>query len=317
MSGLRYAVLGAGAMGSVFGARLHLAGFQVELLNRRPDHSRAIRQKGLLANIDGVSHRLDIAAGMVDDARVADVIILFTKSYQIETALENLPKSLQSAHVMALQNGLGNGDRVAAIVGEDKAIHGVTMMPGEYIQHGEVASSDAAETWFYHVSGQSSGIVDRIGKEFNQAGIRSTVTADINRFIWQKTCFNIAMNALCGLTQGSPGLLHQYPDGQALAHELADEAIAVATASSVTVDADKVHNLIDFACANHTWHRPSMLQDLTLGRLTEIDSLNGYLVNKARSLNIDIPLNRTLTRLIKLRESSATFWTNQPATTQH
>ena len=89
--GIRYSVLGAGAMGSAFGARLHLAGFEVELLNRSPEHGQAIRNNGLLAHIDGNSQRIDIPACTVERARSADVVIIFTKSYQIDAALEKLP----------------------------------------------------------------------------------------------------------------------------------------------------------------------------------------------------------------------------------
>lgn len=203
MDQLRYSILGAGAMGSVFGARLHLAGFKVELLNRTAAHSEAIKAKGLLVNLDGKQHRIDIAACTVEHARPADVVIIFTKSYQIESALQ------------------------------------------------QIASSGAAQTWLYHASGQTTNIADRVGADFNQAGITTSVTPDVQHFIWQKACFNVAMNALCALTSGSPGLLDAHADG------------------------DKVHELIDFACANHTWHKPSMVQDLDHEGMTEIDALNG------------------------------------------
>lgn len=310
---IRYAVLGAGAMGSVFGARLQLAGCEVELLNRSPEHSQAIRKSGLLAHIEGKSQRIDIRASTVNRARGADVVIIFTKSYQIDAALEHLPDSLKQAQFVTLQNGLGNGARVANWVGLERTIEGVTMMPAEFIGPGEVASSDPAETWLYHANGQANELVDAIGRDFNKAGIVCTVTAEVQRFIWQKACFNIAMNTLCALTAGSPGLLQQHPDGKALAHEIADETLVVANASGVAIDADKVHTLIDYACASHTWHRPSMLQDLERGRTTEIEALNGYIVKVARQLGIAVPFNQILARLIRLRQASPDFWAKQPS----
>lgn len=308
---IRYSVLGAGAMGSIFGARLHLAGCEVELLNRSPEHSEAIRKKGLLAHFDGKSQHIDIPACTVDQARSADVVIIFTKSYQIETALQQLPDSLKSAQVVTLQNGLGNAERVAKWVGLARTIEGVTMMPAEFIGPGEVASSDPAETWLYHANGQASEVVESIAGDFNKAGIVSTVSAEIKSHIWQKACFNLAMNALCALTNGSPGLLHQYDDGKALAHEIADESLAVAKASGVTIDADKVHALIDYACASHTWHKPSMLQDMEHQRSTEIEALNGYVEQLAEDLGLAIPLNRMLARLIRLRQASPDFWAQE------
>jgi len=310
--GIRYSVLGAGAMGSVFGARLQLAGCEVELLNRSPEHSQAIRKNGLLAHIDGKSHHIDIPACTVDRARSADAVIIFTKSYQIDAALEKLPTSLNQAHVVTLQNGLGNGERVANWVGVERTIEGVTMMPAEFIGSGEVASSDPAETWLYHANGQASELVEAIARDFNKAGIASTVTAEVQRFIWQKACFNVAMNALCALTNGSPGLLQQYADGNALAHEIADETLTIANQIGITVDAAKVHKLIDYACANHTWHRPSMLQDLNHGRITEVEALNGYIAQAARQHGLTAPLNHMMARLIKLRQVSEGFWSGKP-----
>jgi 2-dehydropantoate 2-reductase len=310
--GIRYTVLGAGAMGSVFGARLHLAGIDVELLNRSPEHSQAIHNNGLLVHIDGKSHRIDIPACTVDQARSAEVVILFTKSYQIDAALEQMPDNLKQAHVVTLQNGLGNAVRVAKWVGLEQTVEGVSMMPAEFICAGEVSSSDAAETWIYHANGQASELVDNIGRDFNKAGIVCCVSVDVQRFIWQKACFNVAMNALCALVNGSPGLLQAYPDGNVLAHEIADETIVVASHNGIEVDADKVHNLIDYACVNHTWHRTSMLQDLNHGRMTEIDALNGYISETAKQHGVAVPLNTMMARLIGLRQVATEFWSEEP-----
>jgi len=305
---MKYAILGAGAMGSAFGARLHLGGCEVELLGRSPEHPRAIAERGLLAHIDGDTHRLDIPARTVGEASGADVVIIFTKTHQIDDALRGLPDKLQGVPVATLQNGLGNAERVAKWVGIDNTIEGVTMMPAEFIGPGEVASSDAAETWMYHASGERSALVDSMGADFNRAGISCSVTPDVRQFIWQKACFNIAMNALCGLTAGSPGMLQAYPDGNALAHEIVDETVRIAAAGGVEVDAARVHALIDYACANHTWHKPSMLQDLEHGRLTEIEAMNGYIDKLAAEQGESAPLNRMLARLVRLRQASPEFW---------
>lgn len=310
---IRYAILGAGAMGSVFGARLARGGLAVELLARNAAHIDTINHNGLVATLDGERMVLPVKACQVADAAAADVVIAFTKSYQLEAALRALPPTLDDARVMVLLNGLGNGERAAAVVGPERVIEGITMMPGEFVGPGEVASSDPAETWFYRYDGQADELVNRIGRAFNDAGITCSVTPDVRTSIWQKTCFNAAMNALCGLTQGSPGLLQAHPDGRKLAHELADEALAVADAEGVPVNGDKVHDLIDYACAHHTWHRPSMLQDLANERRTEIDAINGYILAAAERHGIELPLNRLIVRLIRLREVSPAFWIAESA----
>jgi len=305
---MRYSILGAGAMGSVFGARLHLAGFDVELLNRSKQHSEAIKSNGLEATIDGYKHTIDISACTVEKARIADVVILFTKTHQIEMALHNMPSTLQNASVVTLQNGLGNGEKVAKQVGDSMTIEGVSMMPAEFIAPGKIESSDAANTWLSSRLNKNQKLAEQICADFNVAGITTTIEQDIDRLIWQKALFNIGMNALCGLTVASPGLLNKLPEARLLAHEIVDEAMEVAKVKKIKIDQSKVHEMIDFACNNHVKHKPSMLQDLERGRRTEIESLNGYIVNLADKLQVDVPLNRMLNTMVRIKQESSKFW---------
>ena len=309
---LRYSVLGAGAMGSVFGAKLALQGNSVELLNRSPEHAQAIaRQGGLRCHFDGHTQLVPIQANVVAHAQPADVVLLFTKTHQLEEALGKLPKPLRVAHFVTLQNGLGNGERVARQVGAERTIEGVSIMPAEFLRPGEVGSAGSSETWMSAFNGESSPVVDQLAADLNVAGLPTTVTPKVRTFIWQKACFNIAMNALCGLIQGSPGMLQAYPDGRQLAHEIAAEAIQIAQLEGTEVDGPKVHALIDYACAEHTYHRPSMLQDLLAQRRTEIESLNGYLMEAAQRHGQAVPLVELLARLLRLRERSPEFWSTE------
>ena len=170
----------------------------------------------------------------------------------------------------------------------------------------------SSETWMFSASGEQSEIVNQIGEDSNRAGLKTHVTVDVRTFIWQKTCFNMAMNALCSLVDGSPGLLQQFPDGRQGAHEIADKAITITRLEGGPVNPEKVHGLIDYACADHTYHRPSMLQDLKAQRLTEIESLNGYLVAAARKHGKEVPLTNLMARLIRLRKRAPEFWATEP-----
>ena len=117
-------------MGSVFGARLAIQGHPVELLNRTPDHAQAIKEQGgLICHLDKQKHLITLQADLVTKAKPADVVFLFTKTHQMKEALANLPSNLQSAHFITLQNGLGNGEQVAAYVGINQTVEGVSIMP--------------------------------------------------------------------------------------------------------------------------------------------------------------------------------------------
>ena len=308
----RYSILGAGAMGSVFGAKLAMRGHSVELLTRSPEHPEAIRrQGGLRCRFDGQEAVVPLNAEQVEQAHEAEVVLLFTKTHQLEPALQQLPPALRGAWMVTLQNGLGNGEKVAHYAGLERTVEGVSLVPAEYLGPGAVASSGSAETWMYAASGKAEPLVEQVGQDLTEAGLKTTVTPEVGKFIWQKACFNIAMNALCGLTQGSPGMLEHFSDGKALAHEIADEALQVARVAGISVEAAQVHELIDYACSRHTYHRPSMLQDLLAERLTEIEALNGFLIRMAERHDVPVPLSTLLTRMIRLRERAPAFWVTE------
>lgn len=309
-----YTILGAGALGSVFGARLALAGYRVQLLTRSAAHPDAITRDGLIFEADGVQHRVSLDAAQTANAGQTHTVLCFTKTTDLVSAIQSLlPRVGSKTLFVTLQNGLGNGARVAEVVGSHRVLHGVTMVPADYRGPGSVETHGEASTWLAAYGETSPEHASRLVDVFQKAGLQTSHDRAIETRIWQKACFNVAMNGLCSLVTGSPGLLHAYPDGEALAHEIADEAIAVAHAEQVPVDADAVHALITMACAHHTFHKPSMLQDLIGGRLTEVESLNGYVQLKADHHQIPTPLNALVLRLIRLRERAPEFWRQSPA----
>ena len=90
--------------------------------------------------------------------------------------MANLPATLRSTHFITLQNGLGNGDQVAAYVGIDQTVEGVSIMPAEFIKPGEVSSAASSETWMFSANGEHSEIVNQVGEDLNQAGLKTHVT---------------------------------------------------------------------------------------------------------------------------------------------
>ena len=177
-------------MGSVFGARLALQGHPVELLNRTPDHANAIKEQGgLICHLDKQKHLIPLQADLVTNANSADVVYLFTKTHQIKKALANLTSNLRPAQFITLQNGLGNGEQVAAYVGIDQTVEGVSIMPAEFIKPGEVGSAGSSETWMFSANGEQSEIVNQVGEDLNQAGLETHVTGDVRTFILAKGLF--------------------------------------------------------------------------------------------------------------------------------
>jgi 2-dehydropantoate 2-reductase len=310
---LDYAILGAGAVGCIVGGRLALAGQRVGLINRSPQTRDAVAAHGLLLTLDGQRHTARVEAYTVDEVPPARVVVVLTKTHQLEEAVLGVRAAVGDAVWVSLQNGLGNGARLAALVGPERTVHGVTMLPAVLSAPGEASTMGASTTWLGAFAPAAQAACEAIAADWVAAGIDAHVEAQVENNIWQKACFNTAMNALCALSQGGPGLMAYVPDGLVLAHELVDEISAVALADGAQVDVGKVHALVEMGCAQHRFHKPSMLQDILAQRLTEVEALNGFVDARAQALGVAAPMNRMLLRLLRLRERAPEFWALQEA----
>ena len=307
-------IVGAGALGTFVGARLAEAGYAVQLLYRSASSALKVKLEGVTLETEGAPVTVFPDAVTAEDATPARFIMVFTKTYQSEEALRSVLPVLEKETVLvSLQNGLGNGERLAGIA-DLPVVHGVTMIPATLVQPGHVRSKGFTDTWLGALDASDPKAVSAaqtLADMLVKAQITAVNVADPLAKIWQKACFNVAMNGICALSDGGPGLVHDTPYLKAQAHALADEAAAVAKALSITIDEEALHNLIDTACAAHRFHQPSMLQDIRAQRLTEVDSLNGFIVERAKALNLAVPKNELMTGLLLGRQYAPEFWQTQ------
>ena len=304
-------ILGAGALGAFVGGRIAKAGYSVQLVNRSSSNAKVINTQGLKVETSEETFVVHPDAVRLEQASDARFVLLFTKTYQSEEAIKAVQAKLSpSSIIVTLQNGLGNGQRLAEQV-KQSVIHGVTMIPATQVEPGFVRSHGFSDTWFGPLNPNDkyalSAAVD-LEKILTESGVTaSNVDQPLNK-IWQKACFNVAMNGVCALTDAGPGIVNDIEALKREAHALADEAVSVATAMNATVDTEALHNLINFACTEHRFHQPSMLQDVRAARLTEVDSLNGFVVEQATRLGVSVPKNELITALILGRQVSTDFW---------
>lgn len=296
---MKIAILGAGALGSVIGAELHTAGHEVVLLDLNEAHLTAINADGLRVDWDDRTEHLPIPAMKPDQAPQVDLVILLTKTMHTDAALAGIAPLIEGgACVLTLQNGLGNVERVQARVPDGQVLFGCTMTPGDLRGPGHVASHGLAYTPFDALD--ASGPAARLAAELD--GDQLTWTDAAAAQVWQKAAFNCAMNATAVLGAGTVGAIAEHV-GAELAQDIAAEVLAVGAAEGVTGDIGAVRKQIDFALKQHTGHKPSMLQDVEAGRRTEIESLNGYVEQIGTKRGIDVPMNRLLAALVRMRES--------------
>ncbi|MGX1499535.1 2-dehydropantoate 2-reductase [Labrenzia sp. MBR-25] len=295
---MTWAILGAGALGSVIGAELFNSGADIVLLDTNEAHLKAIQSEGLRVDWDDRTDHLPIRAMRPENAPELELVILLTKTMHSQAALSSIaPKIAAGACVLTLQNGLGNVERICGLVPETQILYGCTMTPGDLRGPGHVVSHGIAYTPFSPLT--ENPIAGRISEKLAAAGFEKTSNAAAK--IWEKASFNCAMNATAVLGEGTVGQIADFV-GSDLARKIAFEVLEVAAAEGIATNRTAVAEQIDFALEHHVAHKPSMLQDIEGGRRTEIESLNGYAAERGAALGVPVPLNTLLASLVRMKE---------------
>jgi len=307
-------ILGAGGVGCVVGGCLSHKGFQIQLVNRQYFTAMAVAKNGLRLEFDTGIQISQPDAVVTANAQPAKFIMCFTKTHQTKAAIKAiLPVICKDTIMVSMQNGLGNGSLLARLTGCD-VLHGVTMIPATVLAPAHIRSHGSHHSWIgpLEISSQrQQAAAKELATMLEQSGLSTEYLDDVRTKIWQKACFNVAMNGVAALADAPPGLIGDTAPLMVEVHALADEALAVAASLGIGVDPKQVHELIDFACAEHRYHMPSMMQDIRASRQTEIESLNGYIVEQANAIGLEVPRNRLINALVQARQSANQFWKDQ------
>ena len=202
---------------------------------------------------------------------------------------------------MSLQNGLGNEETIAEVVGEDNVISGKTYVGGRLLSPGYVSAGVKGKyTYIGELTGEITDRIQKVCDEFNKAGLLCEVSDNIKGLIWDKLLINVAAGALCGITRLPYGPLYEEEYIKETAVAAIKEGIEVAKAAGVKLKSED---------PEYPWYaaseglpatfKTSILQSLELKRPTEIDFINGSVVEWGKKFNIPTPVNQTLVTCVK------------------
>lgn len=300
-------ILGAGAMGTLFGARLAQAGIPVTLVDVDPGLLQAIREHGVHCETERGQLHASVHA-KVQAALAGELAegpgrwLVFTKAAHTRSALQSIARlSGPDTLFLSLQNGIGHIETLHEFADASRIAVGVTTWPARLLGPGRVGSQGSGAIRFMPRSGQAGPGFQALCDDFNQAGLHCEIDPQVETAIWEKLAFNAAFNGLCGVTRRTVDGLDN-PDGRALIQEVLAEVSAVAAASGIALDAARLQATVENALRHHIGHQPSMLQDLLAGRATETDSIHGAVVRSAGRHGIATPVTRTLHRLVSLAQ---------------
>jgi len=301
---MRIAMIGAGAMGSTFAAWLARAGAEVVLYDVDETHIAAIAAAGLTVATPAGEINLPLPATS-DIAEIApvDMAMVLVDSNATRAAAETAAKVLPpGAFALTLQNGIGNVEALTAVLGRDRVIAGTTYNSAARLAPGRVLHSNIGETTIGELDGSSSERVSAIAALFRQAGLPIAVSDNVIGHIWMKFVLNVAINPVSAITGLRPGEIARTEPARQLLERALDEALTVVSAKGIALpDRDPRAAVLDHA--SERYNRPSMLQHIEQGRRTEIDALNGALIEEGRRLGIACPINEAIVLTVKSLEA--------------
>jgi 2-dehydropantoate 2-reductase len=300
---MKTVIMGAGAMGSLFGGLLTLSGEDVWLVDIWKENIDAMRSNGLKVEDRGKVQIIPVKA-TTDVASVgkADLILFFVKTYQTEKAVSDvLVLQKENTVFLTLQNGLGNEEAICKQVDRRKVILGVTGQGATLLGPGHIRHAGWGKTYVGELDEKITDRVTQIAQVFRKAGIETEVSSHIHDLVWEKLLVNVGINALAALTGLKNGQLLDYPETVRLMEALVSEAVEVTRRKEIQIDENQM-NRVKVVIEATRENRCSMGQDLDYKRRTEIDAINGAVVREAERLGISVPYNQMITDLIKVVE---------------
>ena len=302
---MKILILGAGAMGCLYGAAFHRAGCEVVFVDVSQPHIDAINAHGLELETRAGTEHLPIPARRPEQIDApADLVVVFTKTFHTDAALAGIAAAVgPETWLLSLQNGLGNDQRLAAHAARERIMVGSSSLPSDLVGPGKVRSHGEGGSKLYPAFGADPAFAREVCELLSRGGLPASLEPDIHGAIWSKAIFNATMNPLCALTRRTPGFLGAHKESRALIHALVEEGVAVANASGVAIPAQPIHDLTQVSVTDHANHEASMLQDVKAGRRTEVDAINGAIVEAGRAVGVQAVRMETLWRLVKLEEA--------------
>ena len=302
---MKIVMIGAGAMGSLFGGLLTLSGEEAWLVEIRQEQVDMIRSRGLTIEERGTTQVIHVnITSDVASIGKADLVIFFVKTYDTEKATSSvLALQKDDTVFLTLQNGLGNEEAICKRVDRKNVMLGVTNQGATLLSSGLIRHAGWGKTYLGELDGKVTDRVTQLAQMFTKAGIETEVSSKIHQLIWDKLFVNVGLNAVAALTGLKNGQLLDHPETLRLLDALVSEAVTVARKKGISIEGnplEKVKTVLEATREN----RCSMGQDIDNRRKTEIDAINGAVVREAERLGIAVPYNQMITDLVKVIEKN-------------
>jgi 2-dehydropantoate 2-reductase len=291
---MKIVMMGSGGVGGYYGARLQQAGHQVTFVARGA-HAEAMRRSGL--RIRSELGDAELRVKVVEDpaqAGPSDLVVVAVKLWDTEETARAVAR-VPGAAAVSLQNGVDKDEVLAAAIGRERVLGGVTHIGAVIAEPGTIAHTGRLQSvTLGELDGSRTQRLQAAVEAFRLAGVESILSEDIRRVTWEKFAFLTAFSGMTALTRKPIGEVRSHPATRQMLLEALREAASVARAEGAGLDAgfaEKTLEAVDmFPAAMYA----SMAQDLMRGRRLELPWLSGAVVRRAEKYRLPVPTHRAI-----------------------
>jgi 2-dehydropantoate 2-reductase len=300
----KIAIVGAGPVGGILGAHLAHAGHYVVFCDIQQPHLDAIKEKGLtitgFLEMTARCNRVAYSIPELSTFPALDAVVIATKASILPRIVPMLNEIAQrGTRIISCQNGLDNEEYLADTFGPDRVLRIVVNFAGSQMGDGHIAMSFFnPPNYIGAMTAKCEALARQLAEMMTAAGLETQFTTSIKKYEWEKVILNAALSASCALARKPMKDMIDFEPTELLAEELMREGIAVAEASGITLDEGFFEHGIGYL-KKAGYHRTSLHQDILRKIPTEIDWLNGKIVERGRAVGLKTPYNFTITALVK------------------
>lgn len=300
---MKIAVLGAGAMGSIYGGHLSLYN-DVYMIDRKQEIVEKINADGLklFENDKDVVYRPE-AMSYSKNLEEVDLVILFVKSLFSKAALEENRHIIgEHTYLMTLQNGAGHEDILSEFVPKERIIIGTTEDNGAVLDNAYVRRGGKGKTNIGMLVPDKEGMLQKVKESFDLCGFDTHIYDNIQQLIWDKLFTNVSLSALTGVLQVPIGFIASDEYAWNMTVTLIKEALQVAKALGLTFDENEVIEKVRATSINSPDGKTSIYADLKAGRRTEVNTISGAVVRAGEKTGVDVPTHRMIVNMVHAME---------------
>lgn len=300
---MKIAVIGAGAMGSIYGGHLSLHN-EVYLVDTNPTVVEHLQKNGLVLQENGEDVKYNpTAVTSTEGIENVDLIILFVKALFSKAALSGNKNLIgENTYVLTLQNGSGHEDILSEFVKEDHIIIGTTEDNGAVLGYGHIRHGGKGRTNVGMLVEDKEGFLPKLKETFDACGLDVLIHENIQQLIWDKLFTNVSLSAVTGILQVDMGYIAGNEHAWNMTKALVHEAIEVATAMGLSFNEEEMLEKVKKTSEASPNGCTSIRADLRDGRRTEVDTISGSVVRAAKKVGVAVPTHYFLVEMVHALE---------------